>query len=55
MLSPRTLVRGNPARAKFAAENSQVIIKVSTQNTKKQNNQIALLSIINDKKLLYKN
>ena len=34
---------------------SQVIIKLSTQNTKKRNNQIDLLPIINDNKLLYKN
>ena len=36
-------------------KNSQVVIKVSTQNTNKQNNQIDLLPIINDNKLLYKN
>ena len=38
-----------------ATKNSQVVIKVSTQNTKKQNKPIDLLPITNDNKLLYKN
>ena len=38
-----------------ATKNSQIVIKVYTQNTKKQNNPIDLLPIINDDKSLYKN
>ena len=38
-----------------ATKNNQIVIKVSTQNTKKQNNPIDLLPIINDNKSLYKN
>ena len=38
-----------------ATRNSQVIIKASTQNTKKQNKPIDLLPIINYNKLPYKN
>ena len=38
-----------------ATKNSQIVIKVSTQNTKKQNNPIDLLQTINDNKSLYKN
>ena len=32
-----------------ATKNSQVVIKVSTQNTMKENNSIVLLTILNDK------
>ena len=38
-----------------ATKNSQSVIKVSTQNTRKQNNPIDLLPIINDNKSQYKN
>ena len=37
-----------------ATKNSQVVIKVSTQNTKKAKYPIDLLPIFNDNKLLYK-
>ena len=37
-----------------ATKNSQVVIKVSNQNTMKENNPTDLLPIFNDNKLLYK-